>query len=217
MKPITQVKWIIALFFVSICTQSLFAQATKADIFDQSKQITWLGVDYSQAKFIGAATQWENAGKIDNAQIRDIYVPAWNQIFINEQKKYNVADALHRSSVNYDIDVTIKANNKLTEKDFFTNNPSDFKKLTDADIANVVKGYDFGKNTGVGLMFIAEGMSKGEGEMGLWVTFVDMKTKTVLLDYYQTEKPGGFGFRNYWAKPLYTALKDIKKKYNSLK
>ena len=45
--------------------------------------------------------------------------------------------------------------------------------------------------------------------MGIWVTFVDMKSKTVLFTTYQTNPPGGFGFRNYWAKPLYTTLKNM--------
>src|SRR5438045_8051298 len=121
MKPIAKFKWIITLLFVGVSAQSLFAQATKADIFDSSKPITWLGIDFSQTKFIGSAAQFENAGKINNAQIKDIYIPAWNELFVNEQKKYDVADAVHRSSVKYDIDVAIKANDALGQKDFFSN------------------------------------------------------------------------------------------------
>jgi len=52
-------------------------------------------------------------------------------------------------------------------------------------------------------------MSKGIESMGIWVTFVDIKSKTVLYTKYETSKPGGFGFRNYWAKPLYETLKDM--------
>ncbi len=52
MKPITQAKWIIALFFVSINAQPLLAQS-KADVFDKNVPVTWLGVDYSLTTFIG--------------------------------------------------------------------------------------------------------------------------------------------------------------------
>jgi hypothetical protein len=53
--------------------------------------------------------------------------------------------------------------------------------------------------------------------MGLWITFVDMKGKNVLLTKYIENKPGGFGFMAYWAKPIYLALKDVKSDYNSWK
>jgi hypothetical protein len=63
------------------------------------------------------------------------------------------------------------------------------------------------------MMFFVEGMDKGTTLEGFWVTFVNMDTKTVLLTEYEESKAQGSGFRNYWAKPLYVALKemDIKK------
>jgi hypothetical protein len=203
MKAIAKLKWLIAALFIVVSGQPLFAQ-TK---IDASTPITWLGLDYSQAKIIGQATQWENAGKITNAQIKDIYTVSWNELFINEQKKYDIAEALHRSSVKYDIDVALKANAAL-DKDFFSNNPGDFKTLDESKIAAIVSKYDFGKNDGVGLIFFVEGLSKANSSEGFWITFVDMKSKKVISTTYRTAKPGGFGFRNYWAKPIYTILKE---------
>jgi hypothetical protein len=210
--PMRNLKWILALFLISVNAQILLAQS-KADVFDESKPITWLGVDYSQTKFIGSATKGivanSNSGTVDNEEFRNEFTVQWNQIFIDEQKKYDIAKAVHRPSVKYAIDVAIDANKQLTKKDFFSNNPGDFKTLNEAAIAGLVKNYDFQKNDGIGLIFFVEGMSKGEESMGVWVTFVDIKSKTVLLTAYQTAKPGGFGFRNYWAKPLFTILKDM--------
>ncbi len=206
MKHIAKIKWFVALVLIVTNAQSLLAQS-KADVFDTKVPITWLGVDYSQTKFIGSATSKDV--NISNDEFRDTYVSSWNYLFINEQKKYDVAKATHRESVKYDIDVTLQANKQLTKKDFYSNSPSDFKLLNEAAIANLVKNYDFQKNDGIGLIFFAEGMSKGISSMGIWVTFVDMKSKTVLFTTYQTNPPGGFGFRNYWAKPLYTTLKNM--------
>jgi hypothetical protein len=59
------------------------------------------------------------------------------------------------------------------------------------------------------MMYFVEGMDRGTGEEGIWVTFVDMKSKTVLLTKYESSKGQGSGFRNYWAKPLYVALKEM--------
>ena len=206
MKPITKLKFLIVALALSTSVQSTFAQS-KADIFDPKVPITWLGVDYSQTKFIGLATTKDVA--ISNDEFRDTYVSSWNYLFINEQKKYDVAKATNRESVKYAIDVTLQANKQLLKKDFYSNNPSDFSLLKEADIVNLVKNYDFQKNEGIGLIFFVEGMSKGISSMGVWVTFVDMQSKTVLFTKYMAHPPGGFGFRNYWAKPLYSTLQNI--------
>lgn len=213
MKTVAKFKWLIVIFLIVTNAGSLLAQS-KADVFDSKIPVTWLGVDYSQAKFIGSATAKDVV--ISNDEFRDNYVSSWNYLFINEQKKYDVAKALHRESVKYAIDVTLQANKQLTKKDFFSNNPSDFKLINESTIADVVKNYDFQKTDGgIGLIFFVEGMSKGAASMGIWVTFVDMKSKSVLYTTYQTGKPGGFGFRNYWAKPLYTVLKEMELNFSS--
>jgi hypothetical protein len=220
MKPITNFKWLLALIFIAINTPYLMAQS-KADVFDKKVPVTWLGVDYSLTTFIGtpsyttlAFSPWTvvkktGEGVISKDEFRDSFLVQWNQLFIDESKKYNVAKAIGRTSVNYAIDVCINANKKLAQKEFFSNDPNDFHTKTEADVANAVKSYDFQNNQGIGMMYFVEGMNRGTGEEGIWVTFVDIKSKTVLLTKYESSKGQGSGFRNYWAKPLYVALKEM--------
>jgi len=218
MKPIKHTKWIIALFFISINTQPLLAQ-TKADIFDKNYPITWLGVDYSLTTFIGTpgfSAPWAGIKKADESMItkdefRDSYTTQWNQLFIDEQKKYNIAKATDRKedAITYALAVCVNANKKLTKKEFFSNDPKDFHTKTEADVINAVKNYDFQNAKGLGMMFFVEGMERGTQEEGIWVTFVDIKTKTVLLTKYESSKGQGSNFRNFWAKPLYVALKEM--------
>lgn len=185
------------------------AQLTKADIFG-SKEITWLGLDFTQVYFIGEAAQWQDVGEITNDQLRDKYFVAWNDLFINEQQKYDVAGAVGRSEVSYAINITEKTNNKIT-RDFFTSDGNNYQLLDEQKVQKLVSKYNFQGKTGIGMMFFVEGMSKGKAEASMWVTFVDMKAKKVLLTERLEEKATGFGFRNYWAKPFYLALKDMKK------
>jgi hypothetical protein len=201
--------WLIILCFVCFNAVSVFAQ-TKADIFNGSTEITWLGIDFTQTKFIGSATQFKDAGEISSSEFRDKYIPSWNQLFINEQKKYDVAKAVKRTEVKYAMDVTEKANNAI-KGDFFSNDPNDYKKLDEQKIANLVKNYNFQGKTGIGLMFFIDGMSKSKDEASGWITFVDMKSKKVLLTEYKTGKAGGFGFKNYWAKSFHNMLKSTEK------
>lgn len=210
MKPVTKFKCLVALLLIAAGTQPLFAQ-TKANVFDEKTPITWLGIDFSQVQFIGSPMKGlaSNKGMVTNDEFRDVFTVEWNQLFIDEMKKYDVAKAVHRPAVKYAIDVTMKTNKQLTKKEFFTNDPSKFKIINESNIADLVKKYDFQNNDGIGMMFFVEGMSKGQSSVGVWVTFVDMKSKNVLFTTYETEKPGGFGFRNYWAKPFYTIIKEM--------
>ena len=201
--------WLIILSLICFNAFSVIAQ-TKADIFSGSSDITWLGIDFTQTKFIGSATQFKDAGEITNSDFRDKYIPSWNQLFINEQKKYDVAKAVKRSEVKYAMDVTEKANNAI-KGNFFSDDPNDYKKLDEQKIANLVKGYDFQGKSGIGLLFFIDGMSKSKDEASGWITFVDMNSKKVLLTQYTTGKAGGFGFKNYWAKSFHNMLKATEK------
>ena len=197
--------WLITLLFVCLNASIVVAQ-TKADIFTGSADITWLGIDFTQTKFIGSAFQFKDAGEITSSEFRDKYIPSWNQLFINEQKKYDVAGAVKRAEVKYAMEVTEKANNGI-KGNFFSDDPNDYKKLDEQKIANLVKNYDFQGKPGIGMIFFIDGMSKKKEEASGWVTFVDMKSKKVLSTEYKTGKAGGFGFKNYWAKSFHNMLK----------
>lgn len=180
---------------------------SKEDLMNGFSDITWLGLDFTQAKFIGSATQFKDAGEISNAEFRDKYITGWNNLFINEQKKYDVAKVVHRTEVKYAIDVTEKANSGI-KRDFFSNNPSDYNSLDEQKVADLVKKYDFQGKKGIGLIIFVEGMSKGKDQASAWAAYVNMDNRSVIMSKHVTGKSGGFGFKNYWAKAFYNIMKD---------
>jgi len=180
---------------------------TKSDIFSKTP-ITWLGLDFTHLKFMGSANQFKDAGTITNRDMRAKYFPGWNNLFVTEQKKYNVADAVDRGSVDYALEVTQNANDN-SDRDYFTDNTGDYQLLTADMISNMVSKYNFKGKSGLGMLFFVEGMSKDKEEASMWVTFVNMSAKTVLLTKRVTAGAGGFGFRNYWAKSFANVLKDM--------
>ncbi|MCD6011869.1 MAG: hypothetical protein K0Q79_1731 [Flavipsychrobacter sp.] len=185
-----------------------FAQ-TKADI-TSGTPVTWLGLDFTQLKFIGSAAQFKDAGEISNYDLRAKYFPGWNTLFLKEKEKFNVAKALDRNDANIDyaIEVTDAANGKSSGP-YFTDNSGDFQLLTADRVSTLVAKYDFKGHKGLGLMFFVEGMSKDREEASMWVTFVNMGEKKVLLTKRVTGRSGGFGLRNYWAKSFYNVLQDM--------
>ncbi|HMI63646.1 MAG TPA: hypothetical protein VK518_22170 [Puia sp.] len=203
MKSLQKLGWLLAFLFVCVNIRSASAQ---------TDDITWLGLDFSQAKFIGPASQFKDAGGITQEEFRDKYTVAWNQLYIDEQKKYNVAEMVHRPTVKYALEVTAKANANI-KKDVFGGSPNDFKTLDEKKIGDLVSKYDFQGKTGSGVLFFVEGMSKGEAQAGAWVTLVDMKTKKVLFTTFKIGKAAGFGFRNYWAKSWVNIMKQAKSNF----
>jgi hypothetical protein len=196
------------IFFV-LMAQTSTAQ-TKADVFDAATDVTWLGLDFSKAQFLGNAYQFGEAGEITNSQLVNTYIPSWNQLFITEAKKFDVAGAIRRTAVNYYLDATAKSNSEI-KNNFFINNSADLILLNEKEIANLVKGYNFQQsNTGIGLMFIVERLDKSQNSLTAWITFINLKTKTVLLTVRESGKPMGFGFRNFWAGGFYNILKNLK-------
>ncbi|HMG82850.1 MAG TPA: hypothetical protein VK559_07430 [Ferruginibacter sp.] len=212
MKSTIKLNWFLVFLFICANVTTAVAQS-KDDILAGSANITFLGLDFSQTKFIGEATQFKDAGAITNNEFRDKYAPGWNELFVNEEKKYDVAKAIdYKKDIPYALDVTDKANSKIKKPNFFSNDLNDYKKLTADKIAGLVKKYNFQGKSGVGLIIFIEGMSKGKEEAGAWVAYVDMKSKKILLSGYVTGKSGGFGFKNYWAKAFLNILKDAEPK-----
>jgi len=214
MKIITKFSLLIALIIGS-STQTLTAQ-TKADIFNPKVPVTWLGMDFSQMRFIGSEAAYKASGELINTEFVNKYIPAWANLFITEPKTYDVARAAHRDTVHFAFKVTEKANSTIT-KNFFTDNLRDFSTLREKDIVELVKNYDFQGQKGLGMMLIVEGMNKGIHQAGAWVTFVNMDDKTVLLTVYKEGRSRGFGFRNYWAHSWYNILKDFRDDFDTYK
>ena len=204
------------LLFIMLLACSTTQAQTKADAFNSDVELTWLGLDFSQVHFIGTAAQWQDAGEITSTELRDKYFIAWNEIFVEEKAKYDVAKATGRPVIKYAIDVTASANAK-SEKDYFVDDPGAFRHLEESKVSSLVSKYDYKGKKGVGMMFVVEGMHKEAKKASMWVVFVDMGTKKMLFAKQIEGVAGGFGFRNYWAKAFYNGLKEVSNNYSKWK
>lgn len=195
-----------------VCLTAINSQAQSLKEFFQNEEtpLTYLGVDFSLTKVQGeAATPTE---------IREKFEPI-NSVIITEVKKYDIADAFKRSSVNNDLEAINKLNAAINTEKIKTDNVADVTTgLSPADISKHVSGYKLSGKKGIGLVFIMDGMSKTNKEAYVYVTLLDLATRKVLLTERITGKAQGFGFRNYWAYTIFKVLNSIDKgKYNEWK
>lgn len=209
MKSVYKTSGLLFLSILLLSFKQLSAQTLK-DFFNSADvPLTYLGVDFTQAKVLNELAT--------GADIRDRQYPAINQVIINEPKKYDVAKAFDRAQVTNDISF-VNAKNAKIDADKIAASGSDDVHFKNTTVESIVKSYDFGGKKGIGLMFIMETMNKASAQALIHVTLIDMATKKVLLTEKIIEKPAGFGFRNYWAKTIFEALDDIRKsKYKEWK
>ena len=191
----------VCLLLLSI-NKIAFAQ-TLSDFFSSSEsKMTWLGIDFSEARLYGDATS-------ENWYMKDRYFPSINDLVLLEPKKYDVSKAFRKSNVAFELSITRKVNDNLDIDKFKTNSSEDLRRLNPEKIDSMIEKYDFGKNSGFGVVFIMEGMDKVSKTASIFVTIVNMDSKKVLLTKRMVAPPRGFGFRNYWAYTVFLVLREI--------
>jgi len=196
-------KKILLITFIFVITNSLTAQSSFSEI-KNNHSWAWLGLDFSNTKLIGRAA-FSNPEKIVNE-----YFPKINMLVFNEADKYDVVEAFNMGW-NEANDLYFESiNSSLKLEGLFVDRTYG---LEESDILNIVAKYNFDKvKQDIALIFIIESLDKTGERATMWVTVINTKTKDLLLSERMTGKPGGFGFRNYWAKPVFNVIKDIEKK-----
>lgn len=180
--------------------------ASVKDIFTANDMV-WLGLDFSHIRLIGSDFN-------DINKIKQVFFKDWNDLTLKEASKYNIAKFFQKGNVVNDLSIVEKTNNVVKESTLQSDKPLAIDKSM---IQKAIKDYNFGKNKGIGLMLFMECFNKTTEKGVMWVTFIDLDSKTVLMAEKMEGTPGGFGFRNYWAKTYYNVLKDCQKKYSEWK
>jgi hypothetical protein len=198
-------KRFLFLFVLLISFGAVSAQ-TKSDVFNKDIEVTWLGLDFSNAKFLGDREKFGSESDVKHL------MTAWNELIINEAEKFNVAKAVDRSKVTNATEVTTARNGEVDVQAMFTDNQKDYLHIQPSDIEGIVSSFDFKGKTGIGLVFIVETFSKPNEEGSMYVTFVNMGSKELLFSERLTAEPKGFGMRNFWAGCIYGVLTKMQKK-----
>lgn len=192
------------LFVLLIGTAS--AQSPMTGVFNGSTKVTFLGLDFTNAKFVGAA------GFTNPDAIQSQFLASWNNLIVAEPKKFSLEDPLRLKGDQYQtkVDDFIKLNEKVNVAANITN---ESQTLTAAKVEASVSKYKLSEKEGVGVAYVVENLDKTAEKMTVWVTFIDLKTKKVLLTEPVEGKAVGFTFRNYWAGAVANINKAIKSNY----
>lgn len=206
---------LVMVFFTTL--QTSFAQTAK-DIFDESKPITYLGIDFSDVRLVGVPDY-------DIEEVIQKHFRAINGVIVTEAKKYDFKAIFHRADVTTDISDAEAKNKAIDPEKIKSTNEDETSHFTAASLDKMVKGYNFGSKKGIGAIVFMETMNKGNKDLkkksrgSLYVVFLDMGSKKVLLSERFEYEPGmSIGFRNNWLSVIKKAFDEIENsKYKSWK
>ena len=213
MKQLNKLNWLFAVLLFSGSALPAFSQGLNEFFNNSEMHLVYLGIDFTKARLI-------NVPDVNSFDIRNKMYGSINDVVVNEQKKYNIASAFHKTSIGNDLSAVRAKNDKINAEEIVSSNSEDFYRLKEADITSVVKALSIEKKSGIGLLFVMEGMKKDgkKGSASVWVVLVDMQSKKVLMTERFESKATGIGFRNYWASTIKETLDEIeRKKYKEWK
>jgi hypothetical protein len=196
-----------AFLIVFPCFIKAQSPSTKAFFNSDTISAVYLGIDFTLAKLIN--DEASNATVIQSQQFNGI-----NDLIANENKKYDVQDAYHRTNWTIDLKETENRNQKANPEQLKSANDADLTRLNPGDIDKLVQSFNYGSHKGYGVLLIVEGMDKTKKLATIWFTLINMDAKKVLVTQRVEGKLGsGFGFRNYWASAIKNAISQAKKDY----
>jgi hypothetical protein len=170
---------------------------------NSTDEIVWFGLDYSHVKFIGQRSDFNDIPKIQNH-----YFASWNDLVLDESNKYDVKGAFGARTVTYDIE---RAVSRSADRSMQGIVQSGSYELSKVELADALKAYIIPSVNKTGVLFIMETLNKPGQTSTMWVVVFNIATSEIHHLKRYSGIPGGFGFRNYWARPYYNVLASLKK------
>lgn len=208
---------------LSLAVNSLFVMITiglpgnssaqkNSKIFDNDVPAVWLGVDFSEVRYIPRAEDIPSGNNLKEVFERI------NGVIVNEPDKYKLKNRFYKQEIAEDLRAVSAINEKINPANIVSESSADYTRMDEAFIKKMVGKYQIKKQDKVGIVIIMEGMNKRLPQASMWVTFIDLSNHQVLLTKRMTGKPGGFGLRNFWASSVSKVLEEVEKSaYNKWK
>lgn len=196
-------KKVIVIFILLFQMQNTFAQKQLSKVFDGKTKITFLGLDFTQAKFIG------EDGFKDPYKLKTYYLSNWNALLEEEYAKYNLPlNSLKARNYETNTADLMVLNDEIEDIEDAIINGSHY--IDEKDIQKSLRKYKLSDNKGIGVSFVVESFNSSIEKAIIWVTFINMSNGSLLYTERMEGKAEGFGLRNYWAGSIYDIIEQIR-------
>ena len=182
---------------------SMYLNESLFQDFLATKEILWLGIDFSKAKIT-------KKGFDLTQEVLRYYFNEWNTLIISDQKKYDIRLSFRKPIMTYDLALINKLNRSVKISNILKENISIDDVYSDEAIANYVRTLEAPTQHRFALSFIVESFDTHSKTGAVWVAILDTNSKEPVLCEKFLKMPSGFGLKSYWGRVFYNLLYDIK-------
>ena len=197
---------ILLITFIFACNFKQAKAQTAADVFADNTPITYVGTDFTHARYFGNGEAFD--GNVFTPLAKRI-----NNLIITEYEKYNIEKAV-KKEVRIKIDVTDALNETVDGNKMMVEKAEEKDDLTEEKVKQIISNYDLKgyDKTGIGMVFVVDLLDKNAVNASMWVTFFSLSTKQIIFTEPMVGEAGGFGLRNFWARPFAEVIGEMKSK-----
>ncbi len=171
--------------------------------FLSDKEILWLGIDFSKAKFT------KKGFDISQDSLRQLF-NEWNLLIISDQKKYDIRLSFRKPIMSYDLSALSKKNRSIRLSGILREHIHLNDLLDEERIQHYISNIEMPQQHRFALLFIVESFDAVSKTGSVWVTVAETATRQIVLCEKFIKLPSGFGTKNYWGRIFYNILFDIK-------
>ncbi|PUZ30378.1 hypothetical protein GA0116948_101404 [Chitinophaga costaii] len=186
----------LLVFFLVALTGQGVAQTLSEFLANSQLPLTFLGVDFSQMRYL-------HAPSLHPGQFKSQVIPDINTEVVNHPQRYDIAASFYRQAVHNDLSQVKQINASIDTSVIKSNTATDFQRLQPADIASVARHYS---GEGIGLLFVVEAADCKSWKVAVYVVLTALGTGEVLLSKRYIKR-GRAGIQ--WTAALAATLKDI--------
>lgn len=168
-------KKLIALYLLLVSFSGM-AQFISRDITNDEYPFTWLGLDFSEARFIKSLSHPIDAEAVSEA------LPSWNSKVISNRKKFPLEESFHRNTITRNtvqtdkVNATVDISGRVTE---------DLYLLYTDDIRTAFEKYDLtGLEPGIAMSYMVEAIDVNRREFSGYMVAIDVPQKRIIKTYY---------------------------------
>lgn len=171
--------------------------------FLTTKEITWVGIDFSKAKIVREGFDYPT-------EIIQYYINEWNLLIISDQKKYDIRLSFRKPILNFDLSYISKRNKTVKAQNVLVDYLNINNIYSEEDIIQYIAKLNLPQQTKYALSVIVESLDKSTKTATLWIAIADTSTKKTVLCEKFLKTPSGFNTKSYWARTFYNLFFDIK-------
>lgn len=171
--------------------------------FLEHKEILWLGIDFSKAKFTQKGFDFPS-------EVLKSYFHEWNMLIISDQKKYDIRLSFRKPIMSYDLSMVSKKNRIIKSNQLLCENISVESVMDKEEMCQYLTGLDYPQLHPYALLFVVESFDNNSKTGSVWVNIVHTGQKIPVLCEKFLKIPSGFGIKSYWSRIFYNLLYDIK-------